>query len=86
MIHHVDIDKYELQRRLRDQSIQFGGHKGGKIYGSLHCPSGKRMRKENRVFFKNAEEANDAGYRPCGHCMKKEYLEWKNDVVRNAKR
>ncbi|HEY1202931.1 MAG TPA: Ada metal-binding domain-containing protein [Niastella sp.] len=55
-----------------------GGYSHGKIYGTLSCASGKRMKAENRVFFQNEAEAIAAGYRPCGHCMRKKYLEWKN--------
>jgi methylphosphotriester-DNA--protein-cysteine methyltransferase len=48
-----------------------------KIYGKLSCLSGKRMKLQNRVFFKNTEEALANGYRPCGHCMQNEYKTWK---------
>ena len=48
-----------------------------KIYGTLSCKSGKRMKKENRVFFKNEAEAIELGFRPCGHCLRAEYVRWK---------
>jgi len=35
------------------------------------------MKKENRVFFKSEKEAIDKGYKPCGHCMREEYQNWK---------
>jgi hypothetical protein len=59
-----------------------GGNKKLKIYGKLDCKSalryiGKGYYVNNRVFFKNESEAQNAGYRPCGVCMKKEYQEWK---------
>ena len=57
-------------------SIQFGGNKNLKIYGTLNCPSGKRMKRENRVFFQTEKDAQNEGYRPCGHCMKDKYQEW----------
>jgi methylphosphotriester-DNA--protein-cysteine methyltransferase len=44
----------------------------------LHCASGKRMKKENRVFFSNEQEALEKSYRPCGHCMRSKYNNWKN--------
>jgi methylphosphotriester-DNA--protein-cysteine methyltransferase len=28
------------------------------------------MKIENRVFFESEAEAMDAGYRPCGNCMR----------------
>jgi len=62
----------------------FGGNKALKIYGRLDCPSAlKWIEKghyvENRVFFKDKETAKEAGYRPCGHCMKKEHQQWKSE-------
>nr|WP_317126867.1 Ada metal-binding domain-containing protein [Chryseobacterium bernardetii] len=35
------------------------------------------MKKENRVFFTDESEALQNGYRPCGHCMKESYRQWK---------
>ncbi|ELR70249.1 hypothetical protein C900_03934 [Fulvivirga imtechensis AK7] len=35
------------------------------------------MKIENRVFFKDEEEALAHSYRPCGHCMKKAYEVWR---------
>jgi methylphosphotriester-DNA--protein-cysteine methyltransferase len=57
-------------------TIRFGDHSKLKIYGMLDCQSGKRMKRKNRVFFKTEEEAIENGYRPCSHCMKKEYSPW----------
>jgi methylphosphotriester-DNA--protein-cysteine methyltransferase len=47
---------------------KYAGHKGYKIFGTLDCKSGMRMKKENRVFFLNLEDAIIAGYRPCKLC------------------
>ncbi|ATL46130.1 metal-binding protein [Chitinophaga caeni] len=60
-----------------DGKIKYAGNKALKIYGSLQCKSGRRMKMTNRVFFADQEEARNAGYRPCGHCMKKDYQQWK---------
>ncbi len=38
------------------------------------------MKRENRVFFSSEVEANNQGYRPCGHCMKSEYKKWTYSV------
>jgi methylphosphotriester-DNA--protein-cysteine methyltransferase len=57
--------------------VQFAGNRKLKIYGTLACSSGKRMKVGNRVFFKSEEEAIGLGYRPCGHCMRSAYLQWK---------
>lgn len=76
MILHKETSPHELKLKIRDMSIQFGGNKNLKIYGTLDCPSGKRMKRENRVFFQNEKDAQNEGYRPCGHCMKDKYKEW----------
>lgn len=35
------------------------------------------MKPEHRVFFLDSQEAMQLGYRPCGHCLKQEYRQWK---------
>ncbi len=81
MILHKDILDNKFGRKLksliRNREIVFGGNIKLKIYGTLKCASGKRMKMENRIFFKSENEAIVAGYRPCGHCMKQEYKIWK---------
>jgi methylphosphotriester-DNA--protein-cysteine methyltransferase len=47
---------------------QYAGWKQGKIFGRLDCKSGRRMKKENRVFFHSLEDAVKEGYRPCKNC------------------
>ena len=74
MIRHVDISDAELSQMMKEKMIVFGGNRRLKIYGKLNCKSGKRMKRENRVFFVSAAEATQAGFRACGHCMKSEYL------------
>ncbi len=76
MIKHVDISTEELKKYFRDKAICLGGNARLKIYGLLKCSSGKRMKKENRVFFRSVEEALQHGYRPCGHCLKTAYKQW----------
>ncbi|MDE6788449.1 MAG: metal-binding protein [Ruminococcus sp.] len=67
---------------LSDLPGTLGGHRKLKIYGRLDCPSSLRhIAKGNyvryRVFFADEETAVAAGFRPCGICMKEEYLLWK---------
>jgi methylphosphotriester-DNA--protein-cysteine methyltransferase len=81
MIHHSEISDSELKSKIRRQEICFGGYKKGKIYGLLNCSSGKKMKKENRIFFKDETEALANDYRPCGHCMKEKYKIWKNGII-----
>ncbi|WP_335966386.1 MULTISPECIES: Ada metal-binding domain-containing protein [Galbibacter] len=66
---------------IKNGQICLAGNKRLKIYGTLNCKSGKRMQKENRVFFKTEKEAVINNYRPCGHCMKQAYKTWKNGLV-----
>jgi methylphosphotriester-DNA--protein-cysteine methyltransferase len=76
MIPHTDIRDNVLRSSIRACSIQFAGHAKFLIYGTLNCKSGKRMKRENRMFFKTEDEAIKADYRPCGHCMKDKYQQW----------
>lgn len=83
MIKHLELGdtafkrSKQLKSLITKEAIQFAGNRKLKIYGTLNCSSGKRMKAENRVFFKSADEAVLDGYRPCGHCMRDEYLRWK---------
>jgi hypothetical protein len=66
---------------LSETKGTFGGNSKDKIYGRLDCWSannalGKGYEKI-RVFFADEATAKAAGYRPCGHCMRAEYREWK---------
>jgi DNA/RNA endonuclease YhcR with UshA esterase domain len=47
---------------------KYAGWRPGKIFGRLDCASGKRMKKENRVFFLTWDDALREGYRPCKKC------------------
>ena len=83
MIHHNDLGntiflrKRKLKSLIAKGEITLGGNKQLKIYGTLKCRSGKRMKIENRVFFTSEKDAINEGFRPCGHCMKHKYWVWK---------
>ena len=77
MIKHSQTGQRLLIDKIKRKEICFAGNSKLKIYGTLHCKSGKRMKKENRVFFHSQSEAINLTYRPCGHCMKDEYKRWK---------
>jgi methylphosphotriester-DNA--protein-cysteine methyltransferase len=78
MIRHSDITDAELRKLIRSGKIQFGGNQRLKIFGKLSCSSGKNMKRKNRIFFESMQETASLSFRPCGHCMKKEYEAWKN--------
>jgi len=83
MIKHTELGVRPFQRSrqlkllITNQQISMAGNLKLKIYGSLICSSGKRMKTENRVFFASENEAIRHGYRPCGHCMRDAYKKWK---------
>jgi len=83
MIPHSDLGdtSYRRSRKLKEliiaDEVTFAGNKKLKIYGTLDCRSGKRMKPGNRVFFRYEQEAIAMHYRPCGHCMRTAYLQWK---------
>ena len=83
MIRHTElgIRPFERSRQLKmlldAGRITFGGNLKLKIYGKLNCASGKRLKVENRAFFATEAESVGLGFRPCGHCMREAYKEWK---------
>ncbi len=83
MIHHTDLGKTPFSRLravtglVRSGEITLGGHRPGKVYGQLTCRAGKRMKPENRVFFRDKTEAVEQGYRPCAVCMPTAYQTWR---------
>lgn len=81
MIQHSAISDKDLRSKIKQKEILFGGNKKLKIYGTLQCTSGKRMKRENRIFFASKNEAKQNDFRPCGHCMKEQYQKWKNETI-----
>jgi hypothetical protein len=68
-----------------DRAGILGGNGKGKIYGRLDCPSALRAIAiggyvDHRVFFADEETAIAAGFRPCGNCMRAEYVKWKKEM------
>jgi methylphosphotriester-DNA--protein-cysteine methyltransferase len=86
MIRHTSLGDTAFKRSrnlkllLDKRQIAFAGNSKLKIYGTLECRSGKRMKAENRVFFSSEAEAIELGYRPCGHCMTDAYKIWRKLV------
>ena len=85
MIQHTDLGSTRFARSrklstlIRAGKVTLGGNTRLKIYGRLNCSSGKRMKPENRVLFRNENEALRLGFRPCGHCMREEQARWKRN-------
>lgn len=72
----------KLKQLINEGKIHLGGNKKLKIYGTLQCKSGMKMKAENRVFFRSEKDALNEGFRPCGHCMREAYLSWKTGGAR----
>ncbi|WP_433621441.1 Ada metal-binding domain-containing protein [Nocardia sp. CA-120079] len=65
----------------------YGGHRRGKLYGRLDCPSALRALarghyRAHRVFFADEQTAIAAGYRPCAVCLPAAYAAWKAESGR----
>lgn len=76
LMKHSELTNSELWIKLYKKEIRFGGNSKLKIYGLLQCKSGQRMKLQHRVFFKSIDEAQSVGFRPCGHCMRQDYLHY----------
>jgi methylphosphotriester-DNA--protein-cysteine methyltransferase len=77
MIRHEQLKTTALGRLIKSGHVRLAGNVKLKIYGLLSCLSGKRMKRENRVFFTDEREAKALGFRPCGHCLPDKYKKWK---------
>jgi len=73
MMQHHELSDRQLRQLLRTKEITLAGNRALRIYGTLNCKSGKRMKRTNRIFFKNETEALREGFRPCGHCMRQRH-------------
>jgi len=82
MIEHSRYEDTLIRKLIKEKKIAFGGNKKLKIYGTLRCASSKRMKRQNRIFFASEKEAIANNFRPCGHCMRSEYQNWKNGLIR----
>jgi methylphosphotriester-DNA--protein-cysteine methyltransferase len=89
MIRHTELGDHPFKRSrqlkllLDNNEITLAGNLKLKIYGTLNCTSGKRMKVQNRVFFRSADEATALGYRPCSRCMRDAYKQWKVNLVKS---
>jgi methylphosphotriester-DNA--protein-cysteine methyltransferase len=81
MFHHNSLNDNKVKSKIKNGAFKFGGNKKLKIYGTLKCKSGLRIKRENRVFFSSVQEALKSNYRPCGHCMREAYKNWKNEII-----
>jgi O-6-methylguanine DNA methyltransferase len=62
----VDVDALE---KLSKQGVRYVGSRTTKIVCFPTCKDAKRIREENRVPFRGAEQALEKGFRPCRRCQ-----------------
>ena len=78
MIRHIMINDNELLKAIKSGLILYGGHRKQKIYGTLKCQSGRRMKRQNRVFFENRK---DLVLKVISNDMKKHELDISNVIA-----
>lgn len=78
LYNHAELTDDQVRAMLKCGDIKFAGHKGYKVWGLLTCATGKKMKRENRVFFTSQEAAEKNGYRPCGSCQRAAFNRWKS--------
>ena len=78
---------------LSENPGEYGGNSESKIYGRLDCSMALNAIKNYpgsyekvRVFFADEKTALAAGYRPCGSCLRKKYVEYKYDPEKYRKK
>ncbi len=62
----VDVDA--LDALARDH-VRFIGSKTTKIFCFPTCRDARRIREDNRIPFRDADEAREEGFRPCKRCQ-----------------
>ena len=62
----VDVERLEALAR---EHVRYIGSRTTHIFCFPTCRDAKRIREENAVPFRDADEAMETGYRPCRHCL-----------------
>jgi O-6-methylguanine DNA methyltransferase len=62
----VDVDELELLAR---EHIRYIGSRTTHIFCFPTCRDSRRIREDNRVMFRDADDALEHGYRPCRSCQ-----------------
>lgn len=58
----------EFSKNYNSGNGNFVASINGKSYYPKDCPSAKRIKEENKIWFKNAEEAEAQGYKLAQNC------------------
>ncbi len=62
----VDVDELDLLAR---EHIRYVGSRTTHIFCFPTCRDSRRIREDNRVLFRDADDALEHGYRPCRSCQ-----------------
>lgn len=62
----VDVDELDALAR---EHVRYIGSRTTHIFCFPTCRDAKRIRDDNRVPFRDADDAMEHGYRPCRHCQ-----------------
>ncbi len=52
----------------QEKSGMYIGSKNGRVYHLPSCPGAKRIKDENKLWFKDKEDAESHGYKPATNC------------------
>ncbi|MDP9191325.1 MAG: methylated-DNA--[protein]-cysteine S-methyltransferase [Acidobacteriota bacterium] len=68
LLHREGVDVDALEKLAKDH-VRYVGSRTTKIVCFPTCRDAKRIREENRVPFRGADQAKKKGFRPCLHCL-----------------
>jgi len=68
LLEREGVDVEELERLAREH-VRYIGSRTTHIFCFPTCKDAKRIREDNRVDFRDADDAMEHGYRPCRHCQ-----------------
>lgn len=58
----------DLLKASAQEDCEFVGSKNTKVFHTLECGLGKKIKPENKKEFETRDEAMEEGYRPCKVC------------------
>lgn len=64
-------EENQKKEEIKEKNFQIIGNKKSKIYHYSWCPSTKRIKEENKIYFNSKEEAEKEGYRLSKNCKEK---------------
>jgi len=56
------------ENKIEEGEYQIVASKNGEVYHYVWCSGAKRIKEENKIYFKSKEEAEKAGLRPAKNC------------------